>query len=79
MRIETRHHLENPQEEVSAWLDRPGALTRLTPPGLASAEDPAEGGTGQGRLVGVRLGPALLPQPLRPRRQIGRASCRERV
>ena len=67
MRIETRHHLEHPRDEVSAWLERPGALTRLTPPGLATAEDPAEGGTGQGRLVGVRLGPALLPQPLRPR------------
>ena len=67
MRIETRYHLEHPRDEVNAWLERPGALTRLTPPGLATAEDAAEGGTRQGRLVGVRLGPTLLPQPLRPR------------
>ncbi len=67
MRIETRRRLEHPRDEVSAWLDRPGALTRLTPPGLASAEEPAEGGTREGRLVGVRLGPGVLPDPLRPR------------
>jgi uncharacterized protein (TIGR01777 family) len=52
---------------VSAWLERPGALTRLTPPGLATAEAPAEGGTRADRLVGVRLGPGVLPTPLRPR------------
>lgn len=67
MRIETVHRLAHPQSDALAWYDRPGALVRLTPPGLASAEDPAAGGMQAGRLVGARLGPPLLPGPLRPR------------
>lgn len=67
MRIETVHRIARPHSEVLAWYDRPGALVRLTPAGLASAEDPAAGGMRAGRLVGTRLGPPVLPDPLRPR------------
>ncbi|MGP9539802.1 TIGR01777 family oxidoreductase [Brachybacterium sp. AOP43-C2-M15] len=67
MRIETVHRIAQPQPDVLAWHDRPGALVRLTPPGLASAEEPAAGGLRAGRLVGARLGPPVLPDPLRPR------------
>lgn len=67
MRIETTHRIEHPRSEVLAWYERPGALVRLTPPGLATVDDPAGGGMRAGRLVGTRLGPSMLPQPLRPR------------
>ena len=66
MRIETVHRVPRPQAEVLAWYDRPGALVRLTPPGLGSAEGPSTGGTQAGRLVGVRMGPSALPTALRP-------------
>lgn len=66
MRIETVHRVPRPCSEVMAWYDRPGALVRLTPPGLAGADDPATGGMRAGRLVGVRVGPSALPTALRP-------------
>lgn len=66
MRIETTQRIPHPRSEVLAWHERPGALVRLTPPGLATADDPAEGGLRSGRLVGARLGPAMLPDLLRP-------------
>lgn len=67
MRIETTHRIDHPHHEVVDWHERPGALVRLTPPGLAAPEDPAAGGTRAGRIVGARLGPPMLPTPLRPR------------
>ena len=67
MRIETRHELPAPAESVRQWMERPGALVRLTPPGLGGPESPGDGGTRSGRLVPVRLGPAVLPGSLRPR------------
>ena len=67
MRIETVHRVAHPQSDVLAWYDRPGALVRLTPPGLGSPEQPSVGGMSAGRLVGARLGPTLLPDALRPR------------
>ncbi|WP_262424759.1 hypothetical protein [Brachybacterium sp. Z12] len=67
MRIEAVHRVPHPRSEVLAWHDKPGALVRLTPPGLASAEAPATGGMQAGRLVGVRMGPPALPTALRPR------------
>lgn len=66
MRIETVHRVSPAQSEVLAWFGRPGAVVRLTPPGLASADAPAAGGMQAGRLVGVRLGPPALPTALRP-------------
>ncbi|WP_193107442.1 TIGR01777 family oxidoreductase [Brachybacterium sp. FME24] len=66
MRIETVHRVPFPQPDVLAWHERPGALVRLTPPGLASADDPSAGGLHAGRVVGARLGPPLLPDLLRP-------------
>lgn len=66
MRIETVHQVPHPQSEALAWYDRPGALVRLTPPGLASADTPGTGGMQAGRLVGVRVGPSALPTALRP-------------
>src|SRR5690625_3556055 len=67
MRIESRHRFDHPHREVVDWHERPGALVRLTPPGLATPDEPAEGGTRTGRIVSTRLGPPLLPDPLRPR------------
>lgn len=67
MRIETRHELHAPPESVRQWMERPGALVRLTPPGLGGPENPDDGGARAGRLVPVRLGPAVLPDALRPR------------
>lgn len=66
MRIETVHQVPHPHPEVLAWYDRPGALVRLTPPGLGSADASEGGGMQAGRLVGVRLGPTALPTALRP-------------
>src|SRR5690625_1728054 len=45
MRIETTHRVDHPHRDVVDWHERPGALIRLTPPGLATPDDPAEGGT----------------------------------
>lgn len=67
MRIDTEHSITHPRADVADWLERPGALTRLTPPGLGGPASPEEGGTRTGRLVGVRLGPGVLPTGLRPR------------
>ena len=39
---------------------------RLTPPGLATPDDPTAGGLQVGRVVGTRLGPSALPSLLRP-------------
>ena len=66
MRIETVHRVAHPLPDVLAWYDRPGAIVRLTPPGLASADAPAEGGMRAGRLVSAHLGPPMLPTALRP-------------
>ena len=66
MRIRSTIRLPHAQESVLAWHDRPGALVRLTPPGLASADAPAEGGMQAGRLVSAHLGPPILPIALRP-------------
>ncbi|WP_114854156.1 TIGR01777 family oxidoreductase [Brachybacterium sp. YJGR34] len=66
MRIETAHRVAHPQADVLDWYDRPGALIRLTPPGLATADDPAAGGLRTGRLVGARIGPPALPDLVRP-------------
>src|SRR5699024_5535999 len=66
MRIRSTIHLPHPPETVLAWHDRPGAIVRLTPPGLASTDAPDEGGMRSGRLVGARLGPPVLPTALRP-------------
>ena len=67
MRIRSTLQLPFPVDDVRAWHDRPGALVRLTPPGLATLDDPAAGGMQEGRIVGSRLGPAALPELLRPR------------
>ncbi|ATG53706.1 TIGR01777 family protein [Brachybacterium ginsengisoli] len=66
MRIETVHRVAHPPSEVLAWYGRPGALIRLTPPGLASVDEPDVGGMRAGRLVGTRVGPSVLPTALRP-------------
>ncbi|MGO2360052.1 MAG: TIGR01777 family oxidoreductase [Brachybacterium tyrofermentans] len=66
MKIETTHRIPFPQAEVLAWHERPGALVRLTPPGLATPDDPTAGGLQVGRVVGTRLGPSALPSLLRP-------------
>lgn len=66
MTISSTLHLPHPVEAVRAWHDRPGALVRLTPPGLATIDDPAAGGMQEGRTVGTRLGPSQLPELLRP-------------
>ncbi|ASK65591.1 TIGR01777 family protein [Brachybacterium avium] len=66
MRIRSTTHLPHAPETVLDWHDRAGALVRLTPPGLASADDPAEGGMEAGRLVTAHLGPPMLPTALRP-------------
>ncbi len=66
MQIRSTARIARPAREVLEWLDRPGAVVRLTPPGLATLDDPAEGGMRAGRVVGAHLGPALLPDLLRP-------------
>ena len=66
MWIRSTSRVPHAPETVRDWYDRPGALVRLTPPGLASADAPAEGGMRAGRLVGVRVGPSALPLWLRP-------------
>lgn len=66
MRIRSTIHLPHAQAAVLAWHDRPGAIVRLTPPGLASADAPAEGGMQTGRQVSAHLGPPVLPTALRP-------------
>lgn len=67
MRIETTHRVPFPLADVLAWHERPGAVVRLTPPGLGGVEDPAAGGLRVGRVVSARLGPSKLPDPVRPR------------
>ena len=67
MWIETRHSLPASVAEARAWMERPGALVRLTPPGLGGPEDPRSRGTESERRFAVRLGAALLPALLRPR------------
>ena len=67
MRIEHVTELDHPVSAVLAWMSRPGALVRLTPPGVAAVEDPTTGGLDEGRVVSLRLGSPILPTPLRPR------------
>lgn len=67
MRIERETHLNFPARDVLAWLQRPGALVRLTPPGIASIDKPEEGGFDEGRVVTSHLGPPVLPRRVRPR------------
>ncbi|GAA1489335.1 TIGR01777 family oxidoreductase [Brachybacterium sacelli] len=66
MRIETTHRVPFPLADVLAWHERPGAIVRLTPPGLAGADDPAADGLQVGRVVAAHLGPSRLPDLLRP-------------
>jgi uncharacterized protein (TIGR01777 family) len=74
MRIEARTPLDHSVEDVLAWHERPGALVRLTPPGMARIEDPDGGGLEVGRRVAVRLGPPPLPSSLSPRWELRHAS-----
>lgn len=77
MRIESDALLASPLPAVIAWHERPGALVRLTPPGLASIQEPARSttptedaatptatgsGLEVGRRVSIELGPPLLPR-----------------
>lgn len=64
MRIVATHRIESPHAEVLAWHERPGALVRLTPPGVATIDDPTAGSMRAGRVVGAHMGPTALP--LRP-------------
>lgn len=64
MRIVATHRIESQHAEVLAWHERPGALVRLTPPGVATIDDPTAGGMRAGRVVGAHMGPTALP--LRP-------------
>ncbi|HEX7350514.1 TIGR01777 family oxidoreductase [Brachybacterium sp.] len=66
MKIRSTTHLSSSPQTVRDWHERPGALVRLTPPGLASLDSPGDGGLREGRIVGARLGPAVLPDLLRP-------------
>lgn len=61
MRIESTARIDHAFDDVLAWHRRPGALVRLSPPGLGSPEDPDVGGLEAGRRVTLRLGPPLLP------------------
>lgn len=74
MRIEARTPLDHPVGEVLAWHERPGALVRLTPPGMARLEEPDAGGLEVGRRITVRLGPPALPAALSPRWELRHAS-----
>lgn len=66
VRIETRHHLEHPRDEVNAWLERPGAPTWLTPPGLALApRTPPRAAPGSAASSACAR-PGAVWQPLRP-------------
>ncbi|MDO5662379.1 MAG: TIGR01777 family oxidoreductase [Brachybacterium sp.] len=67
MRFEHTTRLDHPHDEVIDWHERPGALVRLTPPGLGGPEDPFAGGMEEGTRVTVRMGPPVLPGSLRPR------------
>lgn len=78
MRIEARTPLDHGVDDVLAWHERPGALIRLTPPGMARIEDPDAGGLDVGRRVAVRLGPPLLPAGLSPRWELRHASREDR-
>ncbi|MFE5775589.1 TIGR01777 family oxidoreductase [Brachybacterium sp. NPDC056505] len=78
MRIEARTPLDHGVDEVLAWHERPGALVRLTPPGMARIEDPDAGGLEVGRRVAVRLGAPLLPAGLSPRWELRHASREDR-
>src|SRR5699024_779489 len=71
MRIETTHRVDHPHRDVVDWHERPGALIRLTPPGLATPADPAEGGTPPAHLAARAPDPARVarrPGPHRPPR-----------
>lgn len=64
MRVDRTTRLPHPAEDVVAWHSRPGALVRLTPPGLGRAD--SSGDLAEGSRVTVRMGPDLLPGALRP-------------
>jgi len=66
VKIRSTTHLSSSPQTVRDWHERPGALVRLTPPGLASLDAPGDGGLREGRIVGARLGPAVLPDLVRP-------------
>ncbi|PWH06297.1 TIGR01777 family protein [Brachybacterium endophyticum] len=63
MRIDHRTELQHPVQDVLTWHERPGALVRLTPPGIARIADPEAGGLDVGRRTRVLLGPPALPGP----------------
>ncbi len=76
MRIESTDHLDHPFADVAAWHHRPGALVRLTPPGLATIDRPDQGGLEVGRRTTARLGPGVLPFG-RPRWTLRQAALTE--
>jgi len=43
MRIEATHRIPHPPAVVSAWLERPGARVRMTPPGMAALDARLDG------------------------------------
>lgn len=66
MRITPSALITHPFEDVVAWHERPGAVVRLTPPGLGQIADPSTGGFEEGREVVARIGPGPLPGAVRP-------------
>lgn len=60
-RFESRTHLEHPRDEVTAWHARPGALTRLTPPGYVTVTSGPTNGTRPGSELRVRLTHPFVP------------------
>lgn len=66
MRITRSALITHPFEDVAAWHERPGALVRLTPPGLGQVADPSAGGVEHGRTVAAQIGPGVLPGAVRP-------------
>lgn len=68
--FEMRSHYPHPRQEVFAWHTRPGALTRLTPPGWARVVAGPTDGLNVGSTLRLSVSPsvlaAALPGPLRP-------------
>lgn len=56
--------LPQPRELVWAWHERPGALTRLTPPGVATTVRGSDAGIRDGSLVTLRISDPVLTAAL---------------